>query len=281
MFSKQQRLLAYDYRGLRLNTLISEKYRHLLLLLYWPIYGLSYIIVERLIPVEHYTPIYCPLDDLIPFCEWFLIPYVFWYVFIFGMLIFTLRYDIPGFRKFMKYIIFTYSVATVIYLIFPNCQQLRPTEFERNNLLTRITAGLYWIDTNTNVCPSIHVLGSVAVMEAALYSDVISNKRIKLSLFFTGIIICLSTMFMKQHSVLDNLAAIPVCLVAHFLCYGIKLPRKHIQDWFYWKRQAWILRDTYRFYRCKQCKKMMRVPKGKGKIKITCPQCHSQIIKKT
>ncbi len=56
---------------------------------------------------------------------------------------------------------------------------------------------------------------------------------------------------------------------------------RKIKDRNYWQRQKWLLRDTYRFYRCKQCGKMLRVPKGKGKIKITCPGCKSQFIKKT
>ncbi len=46
-------------------------------------------------------------------------------------------------------------------------------------------------------------------------------------------------------------------------------------------RQAWCLRDTYRFYRCRQCKTCVRVPKGRGKIRITCPKCHNEFIKKT
>lgn len=38
---------------------------------------------------------------------------------------------------------------------------------------------------------------------------------------------------------------------------------------------------TYRFYRCTQCNQQLRVPKGKGKIRITCPKCKSSIIKRT
>ncbi|SCG84297.1 Zn-finger containing protein [Proteiniborus sp. DW1] len=38
---------------------------------------------------------------------------------------------------------------------------------------------------------------------------------------------------------------------------------------------------THRFYRCPQCNQQLRVPKGKGKIRITCPKCKSSIIKRT
>lgn len=47
----------------------------------------------------------------------------------------------------------------LIYLVFPTCQDLRPTQFARDNILTRFVAWFYNFDTNTNVCPSIHVLG--------------------------------------------------------------------------------------------------------------------------
>ena len=38
---------------------------------------------------------------------------------------------------------------------------------------------------------------------------------------------------------------------------------------------------THRYFKCPQCKTYLRVPKGKGKIKITCPNCKTDIIKKT
>jgi hypothetical protein len=40
-------------------------------------------------------------------------------------------------------------------------------------------------------------------------------------------------------------------------------------------------RKTHRDYRCKSCKTVMRVPKGRGKIEITCPKCRMKVIKKT
>ena len=40
-------------------------------------------------------------------------------------------------------------------------------------------------------------------------------------------------------------------------------------------------RKTHRYFKCPQCKKRLRVPKGRGKISITCPQCHAQFVRKT
>lgn len=221
---------AVDYRKLRLSNLNTETYKHLKLLLYWPLYGLLFLFVERFYSVDHYTVMHCKIDDIIPFFEWFLIPYLFWFVYLIGMHLYTLLYDIDSFTRMMKYIILTYTVTIVIYLIWPTCQELRPQTFERNNFLTRFIAGFYQFDTNTNVCPSIHVIGSLAVMEAGLWSKRISRKW-KTGFVVTAFLICISTVFMKQHSILDILAALPICALGHFLYFRKEniLPANNIQ----------------------------------------------------
>lgn len=39
--------------------------------------------------------------------------------------------------------------------------------------------------------------------------------------------------------------------------------------------------NTHRYYKCPKCKATLRVPKGRGKICITCPKCHIEFVKKT
>lgn len=209
---------AVDYRKLRPSNLNTSTYSHLKLLLYWPAYGLLFLFVERFYSVDHYTVMHCALDDLIPFCEWFLIPYLFWFVYLVGMHLYTMLYDIDSFTRMMKYIMLTYTAAIVIYLIWPTCQNLRPGSFQRDNFLTRFIAGFYQFDTNTNVCPSIHVIGSLAVMEAALWSKRLT-KPWKAGFAVCAILISISTVFLKQHSVLDILAAMPICMLGHYLYF--------------------------------------------------------------
>lgn len=40
-------------------------------------------------------------------------------------------------------------------------------------------------------------------------------------------------------------------------------------------------RETHKYFKCKKCKAVLRVPKGRGKIEITCPKCSAKVIKKT
>jgi len=207
-----------DYRRLILGTVKPEEVRHLRLLLYWPIYGAFFFFVEKLYPVDEYYSVYCPLDDLIPLCEIFLIPYLFWFVYLVGMHIYTLLYDVEAFKKMMYFIMITYSATILIYLIFPTCQDLRPETFERDNVLTRFLASYYAFDTNTNVCPSIHVIGSLAVMFTSFHCRNF-GKGTKIAFAAVGVLIAVSTVFVKQHSVLDLLAALPICAIAYAVCF--------------------------------------------------------------
>ena len=47
------------------------------------------------------------------------------------------------------------------------------------------------------------------------------------------------------------------------------------------KYRQFKTKRQYRYYKCKECGQELRVPKGKGKIEITCPKCHHSFIKKT
>lgn len=191
-------------------------------LLYWPIFGLRYLLIENISPVNGYHLIHCSLDDMIPFQEWFLIPYALWYVGIIGMHLYTMVYDVPAFRKYTKFLIISMTTSTAMFLLYPSCQQLRPEVFPRENLLTNIVGLLYRLDTNTNVFPSEHAIGAMAVFASSLHTK---GMRSPVKTTVNGImtiLICLSTVFLKQHSILDVIAAIPITLFAYWICYGRK-----------------------------------------------------------
>ncbi len=46
-------------------------------------------------------------------------------------------------------------------------------------------------------------------------------------------------------------------------------------------RRRWTDRNTFRYYRCKKCKKVLRVPVKRGKLRITCRNCGHEFHKKT
>ena len=201
-----------SYRNLNLHTLNTPEYSHVKLLLYWPVYGLAFLTLERLLPGMEYHVVQCSLDNYIPFCEAFFIPYEFWFVFLIGMALYGLMFDTTAFRRYMWFIIITYSVTCVIYLVYPTEQLLRPDSFARDNLLTRAVAGLYAFDTNTNVCPSIHVLGSVAVLFGAWQSKHFSTRGWRAAFLGMTLLISISTVLIKQHSIIDIFTAVLLCI---------------------------------------------------------------------
>lgn len=208
-----------DYRTFRLSKLKDPQFSHLLLLLGWVVYFALYFLTENLIPVERCTPVHMWLDDVIPFCEWFLIPYVFWYVLIVVSLGYFLLYDVDSFKRLQIFIMITQAAAMAIYILFPSRQDLRPTEFARDNFLTQCVAFLYRMDTNTGVCPSLHVAYSMGIASVWLKKKDAWTWW-KVFVVVAVILICLSTMFIKQHSAVDFFAALPVCLLAEGIVYG-------------------------------------------------------------
>lgn len=208
-----------DYRGLRLHNLTSPQYRHVLLLLGWVFYFTCYFLTENLIPAEACHPVWCRLDDLIPFCEWFIIPYVGWYALVFLSLGYFFFYDVEDFSDLSKYIIITQVVAMLCYVLYPTRQDLRPEEFVNDNILTAICGFLYSFDTNTGVCPSLHVAYSLGIASVWCKREE-TRAWFKTFIVVAVVLICLATMFVKQHSAVDVLAALPVGLLAEWLVYG-------------------------------------------------------------
>ena len=210
-----------DYREFRLSRLKEPRFYHLLYLLGWVGYFTLYFITENLIPREKCYPVHSPLDDMIPFCEYFVIAYVGWYVLIVASLLYFMLYNPDNFKNLMKFIIVTQVVAMAIYIIFPNRQDLRPEMFPRENIFTWILQIIYSFDTSTNVCPSLHVAYSVGIASTWL-KEKGASKWTKSFVTVFCFFVCISVVFVKQHSVVDIFAAIPVCVLAEWITFGKK-----------------------------------------------------------
>lgn len=216
-----------DYRKLRFSNLTSPQYRHLLLLLGWVAYFLCYVLTENLIPAEKCNAVWHPLDDVIPFNEWFVIPYVGWYILVVVSLGYFLLYHIDGFKGLQTYIIVTQALAMICYIVWPSRQDLRPDldTLGRENFLTWIMSIIYSADTSTGVCPSLHVAYSLGIASAWL-KEKSAAWYVKAFVVIFVIFVCLSVTFTKQHSVMDIFAAIPVCIVAEIIAFGKYYKRK-------------------------------------------------------
>lgn len=208
-----------DYSGFRLSRVKEPQFRHVLLFGTWIIYFILFLLTENLIPPERCHIMHCAVDDMIPFNEYFLIFYTGWYLLVAGSLAYYFLYDVQRFKELDLYIFVTQVVAMAIYILFPSRQDLRPAVFPRENFFTWVMGLIYTLDTDTGVCPSLHVAYSLAIFNV-IVKDKDVHKWVK---WFVGIFaacVCASTMFVKQHSFLDFLAALPVVLLGECIIYG-------------------------------------------------------------
>lgn len=213
-----------DYRQFRFSKLNTPEFSHLKLLGGWIVYFILYFLTENLIPAERCHLVHSALDDLIPFHEGFAIPYCLWFLLIAVTLVYFLLWDVDSFRGFQLFIIVTQLGAMLVYIVWPSVQDLRPTVFPRDNFLTHVMAFIYAFDTPTGVCPSLHVAYSIG-MASAWCKCKSAPRAWKCFIVVAAVVISIATAFVKQHSVIDIFAAIPLCVLAELLAYHVFLPR--------------------------------------------------------
>ena len=209
----------YDYTGFSLRRLNEPRFSHAKLLAGWIVYFAMYFITENLIPPERCHVIHCALDDMIPFREGFVVFYTGWYLYVAGALAYSFFYHVEGFKKLQVYIMITQAIAMLCYIIYPSVQDLRPEQFPRQNLFTWALGIIYAFDTPTGVFPSLHAAYSIAIVSVALKDNQLSRAW-KSAILVFAVLVCLAVCFVKQHSALDVLAALPVCLTAEWFVFG-------------------------------------------------------------
>lgn len=202
-----------------------NKYVHGLLMCYLFFYLIWFFYLEKR-SVANYYVMHCRLDDMIPFNEWFVIPYCIWFAFIAVTVLYFFFSSVGSSRKeYFQICAFLFggmTICLVIYTIWPSMQDLRPQTMPRDNILTGIVAGFYEGDTCTNVSPSIHVYNSIGACIAILRSSRLKKRKIiRTGTVVLSALICLSTVFIKQHSVIDMFAAIGLALVMYLISYPL------------------------------------------------------------
>ena len=168
--------------------------------------------------------IYSSFDSAIPFCEVFIIPYVLWFFYIAATVIwFMFKNDD---RKEYMQLILSLGIGMTLFLfiswVYPNIHFLRPEAFPRENIFTDWVRMLYSVDTPTNILPSIHVYNSVAAWIAISRCKALKKHRFVVSgSFVLTVLIVLSTMFLKQHTVVDVISAFILNFTVYMFVYRL------------------------------------------------------------
>lgn len=204
-----------------------KKYNHAIAILYLPFYLFCFFGLERR-NTTNYHIVECELDQYIPFCEWFVIPYFLWFGYIAITLLYFFFTNKQDFVRLCLFLFTGMTICLIIYYLWPNGQNLRPNldTLGRDNIFIRMLAGLYSTDTHTNVCPSIHTFNSVGACIAIFKSKALRKKQlVRWGALVLTVSICLSTVFLKQHSALDVFWALVLSLPMYLLAYLPKLER--------------------------------------------------------
>ena len=200
---------------------------HLWYLLVLPAYLAAFFWMEHVVDGSGaYWVSYLPLDDRIPFCEWFVIPYVLWYPFLVSVGLYALIREPQEFCRYMTYIGIGFMGSILLFFLFPNGQDLRPVVMPRDNPAARLVEAIYAADTNTNVCPSMHVVGSLGAMAAVFHCKGLRRPWWRIGAVGLAAAVIASTVLIKQHSVLDIFAAIPYAAVVYALSYRLIHPTR-------------------------------------------------------
>lgn len=204
-----------------------KKYSHTWII---PVYGILYLLAFQYVERRPIRPhiIHMRLDDYIPFCEYFIVPYLFWFAYI-AATVFYFSFINKNKKEYWQLVCslgIGMTLFIIISLVFPNGQDLRPS-LSGDSIFIELVRHLYRLDTPTNILPSIHVFNSVACCIAIFRHK--AFHRYKLFLAGTGILtvlIILATVFLKQHTLLDVGAA----FVLNVFCYQLLYKPKSVRE---------------------------------------------------
>lgn len=204
---------------------ILNRYRHAWVFLYGFIYMPWFLYLEkRSIPAHEYFIINSPLDKYIPFLEIFVIPYLFWFAFmVIGVMYFFFK-SRKEFYQVTAFLIIGMTIFLIISTVFPNGLHLRPAVFPRDNIFTDVVKNfVYANDTSTNVLPSIHAFNSLGISIAVARSEILKNRKgVQITTHIVTLLILMSTVCLKQHSITDVIAAFMMAGLIYPFVYVIQ-----------------------------------------------------------
>ena len=197
-----------------------RKYKHAWLLLYAFIYLPWFCYLEKTV-TRNFHVMHASLDDLIPFNEYFIVPYLLWFLYVGAAIFYFLITSKEDYYKLCIFLFSGMTISLIICTFFRNGTDLRPVIGPDKNIFTALVAYIYRTDTCTNVFPSIHVYNSIGVHIAVARSERLRGHRlIRLGSGLLMISICMATVFLKQHSVIDLIGAVILAYVIYGIVYG-------------------------------------------------------------
>ena len=200
---------------MELQKLRSKCKPHLWFQLYWILYIVWFFWVDNR-NVEPQTIIHVALDDLIPFNEWFIFPYCSWFALLVAVLALLWWNDTASYDKLCLMMFSGMTFCLTLYVFWSNGLDIRPTaeQVSRDNIAMDIMQLIWRADTSNNVCPSIHCQSSACMALAFSQSKLcVGHTERKVIAWLWCALICASTVFTKQHSIVDVVCGLALVVV--------------------------------------------------------------------
>ena len=204
--------------------------KYVLWLLLWLVQVVWYFLLNNYQKGGHL--IHIGLDDKIPFVKEFVIFYELWYLYIAFAHIWTFFHSKREFLVMCCLIFFANFLSMFICTVYPSMHDLRPAESAMGNDF--FTALVKWNYANDNpycILPSMHCLLAIVITVGLITSDSLKgNLLVKILCPIYTVLVMLSTVFIKQHSIVDVFLAmglsVPICLLTYFVI----LPKKRFEQ---------------------------------------------------
>lgn len=182
------------------------------LMLIIPVLNIFYVILNN--PGREVNHLVTYIDKATPLLKIFVVPYLIWYPFIIATMLYLCIKDRSVYFKTLLSYVLGLIFCYMTYLVFQTYVP-RPV-LVGDDLFTKLLQMVYNSDQPYNAFPSIHVLSSFLMIKAMSVSKV-RNWLNQTIIYFSSMTIIFSTLFVKQHVILDVISGILVAEVIYRL----------------------------------------------------------------
>ena len=181
----------------------------------YAVYLVWFFAMEK-IPNRNYHIVYSKLDDYIPFYKPAILMYSSWFLMLVIPFVYLLkRKSYDNMYNIIIPMFLAMYISLIIYVIYPTALDIRVTDITGNDIFSWLIRKIQQVDAPNNVCPSIHVSTTVIIYNQfrKILKD---NKKSKAFFLLWSVGICISTMLVKQHSIIDVVCGI---ILAHVILF--------------------------------------------------------------
>ena len=110
------------------------------------------------------------------------------------------------------------------------------------------------------------------------------SDRLNVALLLAALVFCLLPLFLfslPMLCLLMTLASWGLTVYAIFRCFSRNTYRRYEENRKFLRLLDRLKDRKHKYYNCPRCRQSVRVPRGKGKIAISCPKCKEKFIRKT